>query len=371
MSPIEHADTVGAAQSPLQAALNDAQTTAREQLSAAWQIQIEHIEDQLRSGWRERVGQVFEERFAELSARLAEEFERLVDARAAVAAAERARIERRKAFARLSQAVRRIGQAQTSGEWTPALLDAASEYCHRCVLFSVGLRSVIAEESRGFDEAAAAAWAGKEIELRAAPAFATAIESRDVVVAQRTAGEISPEAAALAGESDLERVHLYPVMARGRCAALLCVELAEDEAAHAALDTLVVAAGLSLGARVPGGAPTSLVSISGGGGAAEASAGWSSLSEAEQELHRRAQRFARVQVAEMRLYQASHVRLGRARQNLYEVLREPIDAARETYLRQFIRECPSMADYLHQEIVRTLANNDATLLGPAYPGPLA
>ncbi len=366
MSDIDHA-RAEAAQSPLVAALADAQATAREQLSAAWQLQLERIEEQLQSGWREQLGRVFEERFAELSVRLAEEFDRLASERAAVVAAERVRAERRKTFAQVSQSVRRIAQAQASGEWASAVLDAASAFCRRSVLFSVGLRTAIAEEARGFDEEVAAQWPGKEIELRVAPALATAIESRDVVVAQRTPGEISPDVAFLTGESEQERVHLYPILARGRCASLILAELADDEGAHSAMEMLTVAAGLSLGARAAGSISTGLVPMTGSAGAA---ADWSAMSEAEQEMHRRAQRFARVQVAEIRLFQASLVRLGRVRQNLYEVLREPIDAARETFLRQFVRECPSMADYLHQEIVRTLANNDATLLGSVYPGPL-
>ena len=31
---------------------------------------------------------------------------------------------------------------------------------------------------------------------------------------------------------------------------------------------------------------------------------------------------------------------------------------------------PTMVDYLHLELVRSLANDDAILLGPNYPGPL-
>jgi len=30
-----------------------------------------------------------------------------------------------------------------------------------------------------------------------------------------------------------------------------------------------------------------------------------------------------------------------------------------------------MIDYFHVELVRTLANDDASMLGPDYPGPLA
>ena len=368
---MENEHTVRPVPTPLEQALEETGSAAREQLSAAWQLHIERIEEQLHSGWRDHVGQVFDERLAELSTRLAEEFDRSVAERAAALAGERARAERRAAFEQLDLSVRRLSQAQASGEWAAALLDAASSYCRRCLLFSVALRSVIAEGSRGFDEVAAADYSGREIRLQSAPAFATAIETRDVVIAQRSSGEISEDLAAWVGEADEERAHIYPILARGRCAALLYAEPIENESSHSALDLLVVAAGLSLGARPSGAAATGLVAIAAPGATAtSAPPDWYGLPPAERELHQRAQRFARVQVAEMRLYQSAAVRFGRAHQNLYEALKTPIDAAREAFRRQFLADCPSMSDYLHQELVRTLANGDAAAFGASYPGPL-
>jgi len=64
------------------------------------------------------------------------------------------------------------------------------------------------------------------------------------------------------------------------------------------------------------------------------------------------------------------VRDGRAQSDLYAALKDEIDGTRETYRHDFLTPCESMADYLHLELVRTLANNDAALLGPSYPGPL-
>jgi hypothetical protein len=37
---------------------------------------------------------------------------------------------------------------------------------------------------------------------------------------------------------------------------------------------------------------------------------------------------------------------------------------------QFFTPCASMVDYLHLELARTLAYDDADLLGTTYPGPL-
>ena len=62
---------------------------------------------------------------------------------------------------------------------------------------------------------------------------------------------------------------------------------------------------------------------------------------------------------------------GRSSADLYGALRPVLDAARAAYAEQFLTPVNGAPDYLHQEIVRALANNDATLLGPKYPGPLA
>ncbi|MGB7761704.1 MAG: hypothetical protein WBL61_17865, partial [Bryobacteraceae bacterium] len=103
---------------------------------------------------------------------------------------------------------------------------------------------------------------------------------------------------------------------------------------------------------------------------APAEPSWDSLPAAEQRIHLRAQRFARVRVAQWRLREGAAVRSGRDSRDLYGELAEQIDEARESFRREFFAECPSMVDYLHLEMVHTLANDDAELLGKDYPGPL-
>jgi Flp pilus assembly protein CpaB len=84
----------------------------------------------------------------------------------------------------------------------------------------------------------------------------------------------------------------------------------------------------------------------------------------------RAQRFARVRVAEIQLYQAAAVKTGRATGRIYLALRAQMEAARDAYRENFLTPANGTVDYLHTEFVRTLANDDAALLGPEYPGPL-
>lgn len=96
---------------------------------------------------------------------------------------------------------------------------------------------------------------------------------------------------------------------------------------------------------------------------------------AEGTVHAAAQRFARVKVAEIQLYQSDAVRAGRASKDLYGALKFNIDEAREAFRERFLshenRAEKKTADYLHTEMLHALANDDASLLGPGYPGPLA
>ena len=98
---------------------------------------------------------------------------------------------------------------------------------------------------------------------------------------------------------------------------------------------------------------------------------WAELTPQERQLHLAAQRFARLHVAEMRLYRIDAVRSGRARLDLYDALRDSIDTAREGFRQKFIGPSKTMVDYLHLELLRSLADDDPHLLGHEYPGPLA
>ena len=77
-----------------------------------------------------------------------------------------------------------------------------------------------------------------------------------------------------------------------------------------------------------------------------------------------------MQVAEMRLSKPDVLRDGRAQRDIYRGFKEPIDAARETFRGRFMNATTTMVDYFHMELMRSLADDDANLLGPDYPGPL-
>jgi len=88
----------------------------------------------------------------------------------------------------------------------------------------------------------------------------------------------------------------------------------------------------------------------------------------ERDLHLRAQRFARLLVDEIKLYNQAKVAEGRAARDLYDRLKEDIDKSRASYHKRYGSTPAASADYFTKELVRTLADNDASLLGANFPG---
>ncbi len=82
--------------------------------------------------------------------------------------------------------------------------------------------------------------------------------------------------------------------------------------------------------------------------------------------HAAARRFAGVAVARIVLHEYAAVVRGRLQRALYTSCARSIDSARERYRKTY----PDLPDFLHREIVRTLAHDQLDLLGPDYPGPL-
>jgi hypothetical protein len=76
-----------------------------------------------------------------------------------------------------------------------------------------------------------------------------------------------------------------------------------------------------------------------------------------------ARRTARLLVSDIRLFNEPAVNEGRRHRNLLSRLAPEIAKAREAYDKQVPSDVRSHTDYFHQELVRTLAGGDATLLG--------
>jgi hypothetical protein len=95
----------------------------------------------------------------------------------------------------------------------------------------------------------------------------------------------------------------------------------------------------------------------------------SRLSEAEQKTHKDARRLARLLVFEIELYNKAKVAEGRMNKDLYRRMKLDIDRSRQTFAQRFGKSLGQQFDYFHDELVRTLAENDPSLLGSDYPGP--
>lgn len=281
----------------------------------------------------------------------------------------------------LNQAVRRIRQTGNLEDLGATLVDATAAFCASAALFGVSAETVSGERIRGVSESVAREFASLELPLASAPALAGAIESRDPVVTATTASEVSDVLVKLLGHSPAGRASVYPLVARDRVTALLYTW---GTAQGPAIELLAQVASSVWGSLTeplppppePPAAQPDLVTI---GVAAPlpapaverpAPSSWEELPPEEQRIHLRAQRYARVRVSEMRLFEPDAVQSGRVHGNLYDALRTPIDTARDTFRASFFVPCPSMVDYLHVELVRTLAKDNPELLGGDYPGPL-
>jgi len=308
-----------------------------------------------RGALNEQIARVLEERFEELQERLGREFEveigeRVVSALEAASGPIRSRA-RREAAEAFNQALRRLHGCETDEEWSIALVDASAGFCSHAALLELGRESLRLLRASG-----AAAPAGFEAALQGAPALRAAIESGGTVITLVSAAELSEPVAAMFEAVQAVKCAIVPVPADGKTD--IVVVAAGEELDVNGLEAVAAFAGAALERR----ARRSTRSSSEESGAP--------LTKEEEALRLRAARFARVRAAEIRLYKASAVRDGRARSKLYLELKEEIDSARVAYARQFLHASPAMPDYLHRELLLSLANDDVSAFGEEYPGPL-
>ncbi len=100
--------------------------------------------------------------------------------------------------------------------------------------------------------------------------------------------------------------------------------------------------------------------------AAPATDAFAHMSPEDAEVHRKAQRFARLLMDEIKLYNQAKVAEGRKHKDLYDRLKEDIDKSRSTYQKRYGNTVAASVDYLSSELIRSLAEDDASLLGPNF-----
>jgi hypothetical protein len=89
----------------------------------------------------------------------------------------------------------------------------------------------------------------------------------------------------------------------------------------------------------------------------------SGLSSADQEVHKKAKKFAKLLVDEIKLYNQKKVEEGKKNNDIYKRLKEDIDKSRQTYEKRWGSSVAGEANYFHAELVRILADGDESVMG--------
>ncbi|MGH9638941.1 MAG: hypothetical protein ACRD3Y_02675, partial [Bryobacteraceae bacterium] len=269
----------------------------------------------------------------------------------------------------LNQTFRRLHAYEGEAAWIAAILDGVGQFSGQTAVFSLkdGVLRLRLQQNLDLP-------ADFSLPASAAAAFAGAIESKDPVIALRTAAEVSE---ALSSAEEGARAHIIPVLNGSRVAAIVFAASRDYTDVNAleliagmASAVLERQANTSLHAQI---APSKPAAAKANGAAApvrQMLPAWADLSAQHRTMHIQAQRFSRVKVAEMQLARPEVSRAAREQGNLYLLLKNEIDTARQAYATQFMT-IPSMVDYLHLELVRSAAEGDESKLGADYPGQLA
>jgi hypothetical protein len=336
------------------------------------------------STWRALFDRHYSALVDDVSSRLVSDLEEAV---AGVTATERDKANRQLESARrtmaeaLNQTLRRMRQAPSQSAVLELLADGTAPWADKVVVLSFGNNQARVLAVRGLNVTGDGV-IDVVIDVEAAGAIRSAVDSKDPLVALASPAEISAALAAAfrqngQGDSESEpaRAYLFPVVVRQSIEAML---IASGVVAPAPLEVLSEATGMRLellsapAPLIPLKNPE-LVQIAAPSVPASVTTErrlWEELSQDDQKLHLQAQRVARVRVAELRLYNAEELRKGVFDGDIYNALLGGINSARTEFLQSFLSKSPTMVDYLHLELLRSLAHDDDRLLGKDYPGPM-
>jgi len=316
----------------------------------------------------------------------------------------------------LNQAIARVLQPSGQAEVMGASLQAAAGFSGRCILF-VRRGDVFAFwRAVRFRDEVIASLRSVTIPATQPGPFKELADTQRVVAADRSPGEFPAALESALNDGAESALQLFPIVVQGRIVAALYADAGPVAAPvdAAALEILGKVTGLSLetaatraaavagsSAQVAEAAPASpegeetaqpmppnaepvaaasedlpppgsfAASIpptpeSASAVAPPPDAG--ALPEPDRESHRKAHRFARVAVQDLLSYHKNKIEQARRNKNLYGVLKEDIEKTRENYRHRFGDTPARSFDYLHYELVMTLAGNDPEALGAQYPG---
>ena len=322
----------------------------------------------------------------------------------------------------LLQAISGVRQASGQKEILSALLDGASQFSARAALFVVRGASLVGWQGRGFANNEAI----KNFALESAAGLGARVLQEKAPVRAR-AEDLDLDFSTTVGAPADNRVFLLPLLLKEKVAAVLYADAgteAEGQLDDAALEMLMLSGGLWLEivalrrataaeSAEPAPAPvekSEAVAVESAPSApayamppvaepvAEVQAAEPAMAEAEPEaapmamaaaaaagaesvpasvpaaapadddaVHRKAQRFAKLLVDEIKLYNKAKVQEGKSNCDLYDRLKEDIEKSRAAYEKRYGTTAAGSAHYFDQEIIRNLADNDRSLLGAGFP----
>lgn len=338
----------------------EARTQARAEAEAAAAALISNAIAAERAALDDRVREAREQAHAEVETRLRAEARQTADAQAAE---RQAGIERAE---RLLASVRALDGADSLTEALDALTAAARSEAGRAAVFLVRDSELRGWAHAGFDTSVPAARA-LVWPLTDAGLLSKAVTERRVV--DTTRGAQAPEPLAF---DSADRAGLAaPLLVGGRAVAVLYVDDAGQSdarevpsawpehvellARHASrcLEALTARGAMNARAGRPVASP-----LNGEAAHPPVSPDEDSSEEAES-----ARRYARLLISEIRLYNEATVEAGQKARDLLARLKPQIDRARRLYEERVPASARARADFFGQELIRTLANGDAALLG--------
>lgn len=345
------------ARDPVIDLLDTTQRETQDLVTAICQIHTDRVRDLLSRDLRGQVMQIIDERFSQLELALRPRM-------------ARARLEVARGITQvLSDCFTRMRRFESDRHWCEALLDATAAMSRRSAFFSIRNDKLCFQGARGLDAVHSSV---DEIPYRSANAFARVIDTGETYSASRTTPELSAAVVRLFGEDREGRALLVPLTLEGeRAPGVIYCEDPVDPSAIQSIAT-VAAAVLERHLRLlepaarPSGTPGVVRAVPIGAEAPRPSVTREPAPEPPTEPGAaKARRFAQVEIARLMLSNEAEVLKGRNTATLYRTLRQQIDGIRSDYRAQF----NGSRDYLHEELLRTLAGGNSSLLGIEYPGP--
>ena len=272
----------------------------------------------------------------------------------------------------LNAAVASVQDASSQTDILKALLDGGTQFSRRSVLLVVRANTATGWQARGFVD---------NDTLRSFVADCSSGLCGRVVKGRTPAGaaaeEFDPTFVQRFGAPSDGNVLLLPLVIKEKVAALLYADGGSEGASgidRSAMELLVRSTGLwlevlSFRKTIPADhshpeAHSVAAATSAPSALAEAPVPISAP-VADDEVHNKARRFAKLLVEEIKLYNQEKVTEGRATKNLYDRLKDDIDKSRSTYERRYGQTVTDV-DYFTQELVRILGDNDRTALGANF-----